>query len=60
VQVAQADFPKGNLYMKLRESVGTIISEQGRLPKGKEARDDYAKTVGEDGYYLFDRRSRVS
>jgi transposase len=29
--------------------------EQGRLPKGKEARDDYAKTVGEDGFYLLDR-----
>jgi transposase len=30
-------------------------SEQGRLPKGKEAREDYAKAVGEDGFYLLDR-----
>ena len=27
--------------------------EHGRLPKGKEARDSYAKTVGEDGFYLL-------
>jgi len=26
-QVAQAAFPKGNLYMKLREKVGTIIED---------------------------------
>ena len=30
-------------------------SEHGRLPKGKEARDSYAKTVGEDGFYLLER-----
>jgi transposase len=30
-------------------------SEQGRLPKGKDARDSYAKTVGEDGFSLLDR-----
>jgi transposase len=30
-------------------------SEQGRLPKGKEARESYARTVGEDGFYLLDR-----
>ncbi len=29
-------------------------SKQGRLPKGKEARNSYAKTVGEDGFYLLD------
>lgn len=29
-------------------------SEQGRLPKGKEARESYAKTVGEDGFHLLD------
>ena len=29
-------------------------SEQGRLPKGKDAREQYARTVGEDGFYLFD------
>jgi hypothetical protein len=29
-------------------------SEQGRLPKGKEAREQYAKSVGEDGFYLLD------
>jgi transposase len=29
-------------------------SEQGRLPKGKEARERYAQTVGEDGFYLLD------
>jgi transposase len=29
-------------------------SEQGRLPKGKDARDNYAKTVGEDGLQLLD------
>jgi transposase len=29
-------------------------SEQGRLPKGKEARERYAHTVGEDGVYLLD------
>ena len=29
--------------------------EQGRLPKGKEARENYAHTVGEDGFYLLDR-----
>jgi transposase len=29
--------------------------EQGRLPKGKEARESYAHTVGEDGFYLLDR-----
>jgi transposase len=29
-------------------------SKQGRLPKGKEAREDCAKTVGEDGFYLLD------
>jgi transposase len=28
-------------------------SEQGRLPKGKEARESYARTVGEDGLYLL-------
>jgi transposase len=28
--------------------------EHGRLPKGKEARDSYAKTIGEDGFYLLD------
>jgi hypothetical protein len=30
-------------------------SEQGRLPKGKEARAHYAQTVGEDGVYLLER-----
>ncbi len=29
-------------------------SEQGRLPKGKEARESYAHTVGEDGLYLLE------
>jgi len=29
-------------------------SENGRLPKGKEARDSYAQTVGEDGFHLLD------
>jgi len=29
-------------------------SEQGRLPKGKEARESYAQTVGEDGFSLLD------
>jgi transposase len=29
--------------------------EQGRLPKGKEARESYAHTVGEDGFYLLER-----
>src|SRR6266849_5353734 len=29
-------------------------SEQGRLPKGKDARENYAKTVGEDGFHLLD------
>jgi transposase len=29
-------------------------SEQGRLPKGKEARERYAQTVGEDGFALLD------
>src|SRR5712692_10456021 len=29
-------------------------SEQGRLPKGKEARESYAQTVGEDGLYLLE------
>jgi transposase len=29
-------------------------SEQGRLPKGKEARESYAKTVGEDGFHLLE------
>jgi transposase len=29
-------------------------SEQGRLPKGKEARESYARTVGEDGFRLLD------
>ena len=28
--------------------------EHGRLPKGKEARNSYAKTIGEDGFYLLD------
>jgi transposase len=28
--------------------------EQGRLPKGKEAREKYAQTVGEDGFSLLD------
>ena len=28
--------------------------EHGRLPKGKEARDRYAQTVGEDGFHLLD------
>lgn len=28
--------------------------ELGRLPKGKDAREDYAKTVGEDGFSLLD------
>ena len=31
-------------------------SEQGRLPKGKEARESYAKTVGEDGFPLLGLR----
>lgn len=30
-------------------------SEHGRLPKGKEARDRYAQTVGEDGFLLLER-----
>jgi transposase len=30
-------------------------SEQGRLPKGKDARDRYAQTVGEEGFYLLDK-----
>jgi transposase len=29
--------------------------EHGRLPKGKEARDRYATTIGEDGFYLLER-----
>jgi transposase len=29
-------------------------SENGRLPKGKEARDSYAQTVGEDGVQLLE------
>jgi transposase len=29
--------------------------EQGRFPKGKEAREHYAQTVGEDGVYLLER-----
>lgn len=29
-------------------------SEQGRLPKGKDARESYSKTVGEDGFSLLD------
>ena len=29
-------------------------SEQGRLPKGKDARERYAQTVGEDGFALLD------
>jgi transposase len=29
-------------------------SEQGRLPKGKQAREQYAQTVGEDGFALLD------
>jgi transposase len=29
-------------------------SEQGRLPKGKEARESYARTVGEDGFALLE------
>jgi transposase len=29
-------------------------SEHGRLPKGKEARETYAQTVGEDGFSLLD------
>src|SRR5262249_42140833 len=29
-------------------------SEQGPLPKGKAARERYAKTVGEDGFVLLD------
>jgi hypothetical protein len=28
--------------------------ELGRLPKGKEARERYAQTVGEDGFYLLE------
>jgi transposase len=28
VRVAQAAFPKGNIYMKLRERVGTIIDDE--------------------------------
>jgi transposase len=30
-------------------------SEQGRLPKGHEARASYARTVGEDGFYLLEQ-----
>jgi transposase len=30
-------------------------SEQGRLPKGKEARERYSQAVGEDGFSLLDR-----
>ena len=29
-------------------------SEHWRLPKGKDARDRYAQTIGEDGFYLLD------
>jgi transposase len=29
-------------------------SEEGRLPKGQEAREAYARTVGEDGFWLLD------
>src|ERR1041385_3887141 len=35
-------------------------SEQGRLPKGKEAREAYAKTVGEDGFYLLECLAAVA
>src|SRR5262249_23636355 len=35
-------------------------SEQGRLPKGKEARESYARTVGEDGFYLLDRLASLT
>lgn len=28
VRVARAAFPKGNIYMKLREHVGTIIDDE--------------------------------
>jgi transposase len=42
--VAQADW-----YERYQRRI-----EHGRLPKGKEARDSYAKTVGEDGFYLLD------
>src|SRR5262249_24960489 len=30
-------------------------SEQGRFPKGHEAREHYAQTVGEDGFYLLEQ-----
>ena len=42
--VAQADW-----YERYQRRI-----EHGRLPKGKEARNNYAKTVGEDGVYLLD------
>ena len=42
--VAQADW-----YERYQRRI-----EPGRLPKGKEARNNYAKTVGEDGFYLLD------
>jgi hypothetical protein len=35
-------------------------SEQGRLPKGKDARESYAKTFGEDGFSLLDARVVMS
>ena len=31
-RVARAAFPKGNLYMKLRERVGTIIQDEDFVP----------------------------
>jgi transposase len=43
--VAQADW-----YERYQRRI-----EHGRLPKGREARSNYAKTVGEDGFYLLDR-----
>src|SRR4029434_8920324 len=42
--VAQADW-----YERYQRRI-----EHGRLPKGKEARDSYAKTVGEDGFHLLE------
>lgn len=35
-------------------------SEHGRLPKGKDARERYARTVGEDGVWLLDRLNAAS
>ena len=54
VRVAHAAFPKGNIYMRMRDELGTIytdganlLNKSGRNRRKKEGRKDQLVFVGE-------------